>query len=49
VVYEVQSGDTLGGIAVRFGVDMEALANRNGIEDPRRIRTGQQLIIPIRR
>ena len=49
VVYVVQSGDTLGGIAVRFGVDMEALANRNGIEDPRRIRTGQQLIIPIRR
>ena len=49
VVYVVQSGDTLGGIALRYGVDMEALANRNGIEDPRRLRTGQQLIIPLRR
>ncbi len=49
VVYVVQPGDTLSGIAVRFGVDMEALANRNDIADPRRLRSGQSLIIPIRR
>jgi LysM repeat protein len=49
VVYVVQSGDTLGGIAVRYGVDLQALMNRNDIDDPRRLRSGQQLIIPIKR
>jgi LysM repeat protein len=49
VIYVVQSGDTLGGIAIRYGVTIEALANRNDIEDPRRIRSGQRLIIPIKR
>lgn len=49
VVYVVQSGDTLGGIAVRYGVDLEALMNRNDIDDPRRLRSGQALIIPIKR
>lgn len=49
VIYVVQPGDTLSGIAAFYGVDMEVLATRNGIDDPRRLRTGQQLIIPIRR
>jgi LysM repeat protein len=49
VVYVVQSGDTLGGNAVRYGVDLQALMNRNDIDDPRRLRSGQQLIIPIKR
>ncbi|WP_363325841.1 peptidoglycan DD-metalloendopeptidase family protein [uncultured Caldilinea sp.] len=39
-------GDTLGAIAVRFGVTVEALVAANGIEDPNRIRVGQVLIIP---
>lgn len=45
-IYIVQSGDTLGGIALQFEVSMEALITRNGLEDPRLIRTGQKLIIP---
>ncbi len=49
VVYIVQSGDTLLGIALEYGVDVDALAARNGIEDPRNLRTGQRLIIPLRR
>jgi LysM repeat protein len=48
-IYIVQSGDTLGGIAVQFDVSMEALVTRNGLEDPRMIRTGQKLIIPNKR
>lgn len=44
--YTVAPGDTLGAIAVRFGVTVEALVAANGIEDPDRIRVGQVLIIP---
>lgn len=44
--YTVAPGDTLGAIAVRFGVTVEALVAANGIEDPNRIRVGQVLIIP---
>jgi len=49
VIYVVQSGDTLGQIAVQFGVDVDLLASRNGIDDPRSLRTGTRLIIPINR
>jgi LysM repeat protein len=48
-IYIVQSGDTLGGIALQFGVSIEALVTRNGLEDPRMIRSGQKLIIPNKR
>ncbi|MBI1877547.1 MAG: LysM peptidoglycan-binding domain-containing protein [Chloroflexi bacterium] len=48
-IYIVQPGDTLGGIALQFGVSIEALVTRNGLEDPRLIRTGQKLIIPNKR
>jgi LysM repeat protein len=48
-IYIVQAGDTLGGIAVQFDVSIEALVTRNGLEDPRMIRTGQKLIIPNKR
>jgi LysM repeat protein len=44
--YKVQSGDTLGGIAARFGVTVKAIAKANGIRDPRLIRVGQVLVIP---
>lgn len=46
MVYVVQSGDTLSGIATRFNVSLEALQQANGIADPNLIAVGQQLIIP---
>lgn len=49
VFYIVQSGDTLLGIAIAYDVDVDILAARNGIEDPRSLRTGQRLIIPLKR
>ncbi|HXV97905.1 MAG TPA: LysM peptidoglycan-binding domain-containing protein [Anaerolineae bacterium] len=48
-IYIVQPGDTLGGIALEFGVTIEALVTRNSLEDARLIRTGQKLIIPNKR
>lgn len=45
-VYTVQRGDTLSGIAQRFGVSVSALAQANGISDPSRIYPGQRLVIP---
>lgn len=49
VIYIVQSGDTLLKISLQYGVDVEALARRNRIDDPRALRTGTLLIIPIPR
>ena len=45
-VYVVQPGDTLFGIATRFGTTVEALAAANGIADPANIQAGQSLTIP---
>ncbi len=42
----VQSGDTLYGIATRFGLSTQALAAANNIADPSLIWVGQSLIIP---
>lgn len=44
--YEVQAGDTLAQIAVRFGMSTETLAKANGIGDPHRIQVGDRLVIP---
>lgn len=49
IVYIVQSGDTLSHISVKYGVSIEALATRNGIDRPESLRVGQKLVIPVRR
>ncbi len=41
--YTVQPGDTLSGIASRYGTTYQALAALNGIADPNLIRAGQKL------
>jgi lipoprotein NlpD len=41
----VQSGDTLYGIAWRYGVDYRAVARLNGIDPPYRIRVGQRVML----
>jgi LysM repeat protein len=45
-VYIVQRGDTLFGIATRFGVSLQALAAANGINNVNLIFVGEQLTIP---
>ncbi len=47
VIYAIQRGDTLGVVAARFGVTVAALQETNGIADPRSLRIGQELIIPV--
>jgi LysM repeat protein len=44
-VYTVRQGDTLAGIAARYGTTIASLMASNGISDPNRIYAGQQLII----
>lgn len=44
--YTVQSGDTLSGIAQRFGTTVSAIASLNGISNPNLIYAGQVLQIP---
>jgi len=45
--YTVQAGDTVWGIAQRFGVTPEALAEANSLSDPDRLQLGQELVIPV--
>jgi LysM repeat protein len=44
--YTVETGDTLFGIAGRFGTSVTAIAEANGLSDPNYIYVGQQLTIP---
>ena len=46
IIYTVQPGDTLLGIAIQFGVDAEAIQVANGIIDPRTLQVDQVLVIP---
>ena len=41
--YTVQSGDTLSGIAAKFGTSYQTLASLNGISNPNLIHIGQVL------
>lgn len=45
-VYTVQSGDTLSGIASKYGLTYQALAAYNGLSNPNLIRVGQQIKFP---
>ena len=46
-VHVVQSGETLGALAQRYGVSIEALMQANGLTDPNVLQVGQTLMIPI--
>ncbi len=46
ILYVVQQGDSLSGIALRFGVPIGDLMRANDLTDANRISVGQRLIIP---
>ena len=46
--YTVERGDTLSSIAERFDTTVRAIARANDIDDPNRIKVGQELRIPRR-
>ncbi len=47
VIHIVESGDTLFGIALEYGVDASAVQTVNDLDNPNALRIGQSLIIPL--
>lgn len=47
VIHTVVAGDTLGRIAERYGVSVEAIAGANDIANINSLEVGQQLLIPL--
>lgn len=47
--YKVQPGETLSGIAARFGVSVDALQMANGLESPKALRAGAWIVVPAAR
>lgn len=45
-IHLVQSGETLSGIALRYGTTVRAIVEANAIDDPDRIRVGTALSVP---
>jgi LysM repeat protein len=46
IEYQVQAGDTLAGIAARFGSSIDAIVRENNLASPDQIQVGQSLRIP---
>lgn len=46
-VHQVRRGETLGGIARRYGVPSSAIAEVNSISNPKRLSVGRTLLIPV--
>ncbi|MFN2123141.1 MAG: LysM peptidoglycan-binding domain-containing protein [Candidatus Promineifilaceae bacterium] len=46
VVHSVTVGDTLLGIAILYDVDIDAIMEANGLDDPNTLDIGQDLVIP---
>jgi LysM repeat protein len=46
ITHVVESGETLSSIAREYGVTWQQIATTNGIDDPDRIKPGQELTIP---
>lgn len=44
--YDLQAGDTLSAVALRFGTTVEALVDANGVTDPALVFAGTTLVIP---
>jgi murein DD-endopeptidase MepM/ murein hydrolase activator NlpD len=44
--YVVQAGDSLGSIANRYGISLQAVVNANGLTNPDLLSAGQVLVIP---
>ncbi len=47
LIYRIASGDNLLKIAQQFGVSVSGIQDANGITDPRSLRVGQELLIPV--
>ncbi len=47
VAYAVKAGDTMGGIAQRFGVSVASITAANHITDPNKLTQGQVLVVPL--
>lgn len=45
VYYTVRSGDTLSGIASKYGTTYQKIEQMNGIANPNKIYTGQKLMV----
>ncbi len=46
MIYTIQKGDTLSGLAKRYNTTVNALVILNGISDPDKIYAGETLLIP---